>query len=466
MAITKIWAVKARVEDAIDYTTNEEKTINPKYDKEEKEEEKYLEQYDPYYNEDIPNIYNDFDTSFDYATNPEKTEEQYFVTGINCSKDIAKEEMKITKKQFNKTGGILALHLVQSFKEGEVSPKVAHEIGVKLAEEIWGDKFEVVVSTHLNTKHYHNHFIANSVSFVDGKKNYMNNTLYALIRQVSDELCKEYGLSVIEEKKTKGWKIDYTNFQKKYTNTPYYKTTKADIDKAIRQAYTYQDFEELLEKMNYTLAYRGGNLSVCRDGYKRNIRIERAFGQDYAIENLKRRILEENETRIPFIEDYRPKRYKCNYKLSHFKKTDKKYRTSLYRLYLYYRYKLNRYKKLESPQRWTPEKRKEIEQMEKYSEQAKFLSSRKIHTSEELSLYRKSLEIELKNMESEYEKIIKRRKHTMSKQEVLNRKKVLNEEVEMCKSIEARIPKMKEELRPKDKEYEERKERVQDERIR
>ena len=104
--------------------------------------------------------------------------------------------------------------------------------------------------------------------------------------------------------------------------------------------------------------------------------------------------------------------------------------------------------------------------MEKYSEQAKFLSSRKIHTSEELSLYRKSLEIELKNMESEYEKIIKRRKHTMSKQEVLNRKKVLNEEVEMCKSIEARIPKMKEELRPKDKEYEERKERVQDERIR
>ena len=345
MAVTKIWAVKCRIEDALDYTTNEEKTTNPDYDSEDKNTELKSE-YDDYYNSNDPNIYNDFDTSFDYATNPEKTEEQYFVTGINCSKDIVKEEMRITKKQYNKTNGILAFHLIQSFKEGEVSKEIAHKIGVRLAEEVFGDRFEVVVSTHLNTKCFHNHFIINSVSFADGMKYYDNHTTYAHIREVSDNLCREYGLSVIEEKKTKKTNLDYSKFQNKYTNTPYYKTTKADIDKAIRQAYTYQDFEELLEKMNYTLTYRAGKLSVCRDGYKRNIRIERAFGQDYAIENLKRRILEENETRIPFIEDYRPKRYKCNYKLSHFKKIDKKYRTSLYRLYLYYRYKLNRYKKL------------------------------------------------------------------------------------------------------------------------
>ena len=465
MAVTKIWAVKCRIEDALDYTTNEEKTTNPDYDSEDKNTELKSE-YDDYYNSNDPNIYNDFDTSFDYATNPEKTEEQYFVTGINCSKDIAKEEMRITKKQYNKTNGILAFHLIQSFKEGEVSKEIAHKIGVRLAEEVFGDRFEVVVSTHLNTKCFHNHFIINSVSFADGMKYYDNHTTYAHIREVSDNLCREYGLSVIEEKKTKKTNLDYSKFQNKYTNTPYYKTTKADIDKAIRQAYTYQDFEELLEKMNYTLTYRAGKLSVCRDGYKRNIRIERAFGQDYAIENLKRRILEENETRIPFIEDYRPKRYKCNYKLSHFKKIDKKYRTSLYRLYLYYRYKLNRYKKLESTQRWTPEKRKEIEQMEKYSEQAKFLSSKKIHTGEELSLYKKSLLLEIGNLNLEYMKVIRNGKTNLSKKEIQNRKKILDEEVEMCKSIEARIPKMKEELRPKDKEYEERKERVQDERIR
>ena len=88
MAVTKIWAVKCRIEDALDYTTNEEKTTNPDYDSEDKNTELKSE-YDDYYNSNDPNIYNDFDTSFDYATNPEKTEKQYFVTGINCSKDIA-----------------------------------------------------------------------------------------------------------------------------------------------------------------------------------------------------------------------------------------------------------------------------------------------------------------------------------------------------------------------------------------
>ena len=104
--------------------------------------------------------------------------------------------------------------------------------------------------------------------------------------------------------------------------------------------------------------------------------------------------------------------------------------------------------------------------MDKYSEQAKFLSSRKIHTSEELFLYKKSLLMEIGNLNLEYMKVIRNGKTNLSKKEILNRKKILDEEVEMCKSIEARIPKMKEELRPKDKEYEERKERVQDERIR
>ncbi|WP_178095770.1 relaxase/mobilization nuclease domain-containing protein, partial [Pseudomonas sp. Kh7] len=87
-------------------------------------------------------------------------------SALNCSVETAEEEMVLTKKRFNKTGGILGFHAFQSFKEGEVSPEIAHEIGVKLAEEMWGDRFEVVISTHLNTKHYHNHFVINSVSFL------------------------------------------------------------------------------------------------------------------------------------------------------------------------------------------------------------------------------------------------------------------------------------------------------------
>ena len=120
MAITKIWAIKCRIEDAIDYTTNEEKTLNPSYkieDNKEELKEDYESEYEKFYMEETPNIYNDFDVSFYYATNPDKTEHQHYITALNCFKETAKEEMKITKQQFGKLGGIVAFHLIQSFKE-------------------------------------------------------------------------------------------------------------------------------------------------------------------------------------------------------------------------------------------------------------------------------------------------------------------------------------------------------------
>ena len=117
--------------------------------------------------------------------------------------DTSYQEMINVKKQFFKTDGIQCFHAVQSFVKGEITPEQAHEIGMKLAEELWGDKFQVVVTTHLNTNHIHNHIVLNSVSFEDGLKYYDNHTNYAKMRHISDELCKEYGLSVIEEKATK-----------------------------------------------------------------------------------------------------------------------------------------------------------------------------------------------------------------------------------------------------------------------
>ena len=92
------------------------------------------------------------------------------ISGINCNVSNAYEEMKQVKKAFQKESGIVAFHGYQSFKEGEVTPDIAHKIGVELATEMWGDKYQVIVTTHLNTKHIHNHFVVNSVSFIDGKK--------------------------------------------------------------------------------------------------------------------------------------------------------------------------------------------------------------------------------------------------------------------------------------------------------
>ena len=142
MATTGIWKISERLDNVIKYTTDVEKTVNGAYSN------------NNYYN--LHNV-------IEYAEADYKTEKQFYVSGLNCSPETALEEMIITKKQFNKTNGILGFHAFQSFKEGEVTPEQAHAIGVKLAEEMWGDRFEVVVSTHLNTNHYHNHFVINSV---------------------------------------------------------------------------------------------------------------------------------------------------------------------------------------------------------------------------------------------------------------------------------------------------------------
>lgn len=191
IATTGIWKVEKRLDHIIDYTTNIEKTLNSEYGKE------------TYY--DLHNV-------IDYVEADFKTEKQYYVSGVNCNVETAYEEMIITKQQYNKTGGILGFHAFQSFAEGEVTPEQAHLIGLKLAEEMWGDRFEVIVSTHLNTKHYHNHFVINSVSFKDGKRYYDNRTTYARLRELSDSLCQEYGLSVLEEKPCRNSKINYANY--------------------------------------------------------------------------------------------------------------------------------------------------------------------------------------------------------------------------------------------------------------
>lgn len=138
------------------------------------------------------------DFTINYAVNGEKTEKKLYVSGINCMPDTALQEMRNTKKQFFKTTGIQCFHGVQSFVKGEVTPEQAHEIGIKLAEELWGDKFQVVVSTHLNTDNLHNHFVLNSVSFVDGKRFCNTKKDYAVMRNTSDKLCDEYGLSILK----------------------------------------------------------------------------------------------------------------------------------------------------------------------------------------------------------------------------------------------------------------------------
>ena len=263
MATVGIWSVKNNLSRVIDYVSDEKKVDEQ--------------------------TFKDLHNELEYISDDYKTEEKKYVTGINCSTINACKEMKEIKKHFQKEDGIIAFHAYQSFKEGEVTPEQAHNIGIQLAEEMWGDRFQVVVATHLNTNHIHNHFVINSVSFVDGKKYYDNRMSYAELRRLNDQICMEHNLSYLEEKKTKKG-LYYINYQDKADKIIYSKQTKSDVDMAIALANSYSEFLRILENMNYEVKERASKLSVRNLEYKRNIRIERQFGNDYSIENIKKQI--------------------------------------------------------------------------------------------------------------------------------------------------------------------------------
>ncbi len=369
MATTSLWEIHQRLDKVIDYTVNEEKT-----------------------KETTNDLYNALHNTIEYAKSDFKTEKQLYVTGINCNSKTAFKEMILTKKSFGKEKGILGYHGFQSFAEGEVTAKQAHEIGVKLAEELWGDKFEVIVSTHLNTNHYHNHFVLNSVSFIDGEKYRNDRRTYALMRKTSDDLCIEYGLSVIKEKPCGKLKIDYTKYYNSYIQkNDYYTSTKEDIDFAIKQAYSYNNFESILSKMGYTITIRANKISIARPPYKRNIRIERAFGIEYSIENIKERIMNTEIAQVPFIEKYEKRTYTGKIRNLHID------RGNLYRLYLYYCYILKVFpSKKNTRYKMTPKMREDVKKMKEISNEIKFLCKNKIKTTKELLSYKNLVQDELK----------------------------------------------------------------------
>lgn len=433
MATIGLWKVESRLDKVIKYVSNEEKTINEDFIK-------------------------DLHRVIDYTIDDYKTEEQYFVSGINCGVETAYQEMCGTKKEFSKTGGILAFHGFQSFKEGEVTPELAHEIGVKLAEELWGDRFEVIVSTHVNTNHIHNHFVINSVSFRDGKRYYDKRSTYAEIRHVSDCLCAEYGLSVLEEKPCRNSRINYANYYKGVAvRSTYHSTTKEDIDRAIAQAYDYKDFLNLMRAMNYEVINRYGKLSVKRPPYKRNIRIERSFGEEYSISNIQSRIENEHMPRTPFPEAKGVFKMFVNRPEHKNKKVG-----GIYGLFLYYCYLLGKFPKEYPNKRLPLSIRADVKKMEQISEETKLLVSQKIETYQQFLEYKNAIESRYEELMGKKELLWKKVNRSKNDNEKENIKKTIEElnmeiyslrkEVVLCDGIEERLPIIKSKVKEIDKE--------------
>ena len=398
-----------------------------------------------------------------YATSGEKTEESLFVSGINCNPNTAVKEMNLIKDKYLKNDGILAWHAYQSFKEGEVTPAEAHEIGLELANEIWGDRFQVVVATHLNTRHYHNHFVLNSVSFIDGKKYNANRNSYAEFRRLNDLICMEHGKSFLKEDKTKSG-INYLNYQNRnirYSN--YYKKAKEDLDLAIAKASNYSDFNNIMKNLGYDLTVRSGKLSIRGNDYKRNIRIERYFGKDYSIDNIKKQIM---VMYLPEGKVFYSNRKNINI-LSVLSKP--KY-NSFYSMYIRYCNLLNNYPNYVRKYPISSSIKNDINKLDSFSKQAIMLANNNIETEENFFDFLSDNVQELSNLKQYREDLWKKYKLVNEKNKIDVRKDINNVSdkikevsniVKMCEDIRLRKDEIYSNLK-----YIEDKEMINDEHIR
>ena len=376
MATTSIWSIKNNLKQSINYIINPEKTINKDYGK---NSYSYLE---------IENTENNY-----------KSEKVCYVSSINCSERNPYEDMLFTKEEYGKTNGILAFHGYQSFKEGEVTSDIAHEIGVKFAEEMFKD-FEVVVATHQNTNHIHNHFIVNSVSFKTGKKYNNNRTNLAKLRHISDSLCAEYGLSTLNED------IGYKN--------------------------TYKN-------------------KVLSDDYYRTI--EKTFGKEYSKDSISKRLYLSRQI------VFKPISQKAIFE--EYLKTNESHK-GIYGLYLYYCYLLGVFPK-KHPKQYLPYSiRKEIKKLDEYSNQIIFMKKNNIETEEDLNNFSKINYDEYKNLMDKREKLWKQYhkvKNEEDKSKILAeindiqpKIKELRKYDKYCKDIKERVKSMQDNINNFDKD--------------
>ena len=388
MAVCEIWDVRGRLDHPIDYAENPTKTANPKYTE-----------------ADLQAMVD----VMEYATNKNKTEQRFFVTGVNCDPTTARDEMMITKAGWSDTSEIVCYHGFQSFKHGEVTPEQAHEVGVKLAERMWGDRFQVIVATHLNTDCLHNHFVVNSVSFADGMHYHDNKANLRLLRQRSDELCREYALSVIEH--PSGKKKPYALYQAEKQGRPTRdNVARQAVDEAISKSFTLKDFDRQLAEMGYRINFDPNRKYWTIIGY----RVKGSLKNAKKIGGLRGLYLH-----YCYKLGILPKGRKQNYARLHYLLKD------------------------------------DLMKMEAITQETRLLCRNHIDTAEQLCSYKGSLETEMsallqkrKELYSKSRRISGEEKEAVKAEisEISGRLKVIRKEVRLCEGISARSDTLKEKL--------------------
>lgn len=447
MAVTKIWDIKGRLDSSMDYVMNPAKTENPKY------EEGYMQALG-----DV----------IAYDMNEDKTEQRFFVSGINCNTTCARRQFINVKKKFDKEDGIIAFHGYQSFPPGETTPEEAHRIGLELAEQLWGDRFQVIVSTHLNTQCLHNHFLLNSVSFKDGRKYHDCLDSYKKLREVSDRICREHGLSVIE--KPARSKTRTRLYRKEKAGMPTrYNLAKAAIDEAVAESSNVKELAIRLKEMGYDSQFnpRRKHWTVTPKGYSKPIRMS-GFGEEYTNEKILERLLE-NQSKIKSV-PFQRARPKGRQYLLITRKDRINQVGGLRGLYLKYCYQLGYLPKYrQNPNRVHYLLKEDLMRCETYAKQVRLLGKYHIETKDDLNKFLSTREADMKVFTEERAELRKKARRVLPEEKAAELKaqisvlteelKTARQEIKLCQDIGVRAGKVKEKLEQIEAEKEMKKEK-------
>ena len=412
MATTKIWDASAHVSKLLAYVANKNKTT--------------MEIQNGFDDEEMRLAAEALGLSSDHFA----TEEKKFVTGINCTPENANEVM-LTLLEGTSPSNIQCYHGYQSFKPGEVTPDVAHAIGVQLANELWGEDFPVIVATHIDKGHVHNHFCLSASGF-SGKRYHDCNATYKLMRETSDRLCREYGLSVIENpSKDRHKHIAEVHAEKKGIPTMR-DQIRADIDVVARREFTIKNFYNRMRSLGYTIERRGDFLRVKPYGYDKFFRLDK-LGKGYTEEDVEARIRNNAHNR-----QWTP--------IPYYQQTLREKPTGLYALYLHYCYLLGAIPKVipKNLEAYAAIK-EDVRRARMYSEQAKFLGKYFLDTKDDLIQHALKVRAQMDVLYKERQKLRNKMRWMKDPDEmqpireqifaISDKLKPLRKEYAMCKDI-------------------------------
>ena len=423
MATTSLWHIEGRLKDLIAYVENPEKT-----------------------RADTPNLQPLWDI-FSYVSRPEATEQGEYVSAINCLKEIALQQMILTKKQYGKENGYIAWHGYQSFKPDEVTPEQAHQIGLQTAKEMWSDKYQIIVTTHLDKDHLHNHFCFNSVSFLDGKKYNYSKTEQRKLRDVSDRICMEHGLSIIENPhKAPSRQIWLDEKSGKPTR---YNVYREDVREAINFSRRPYYMEEYLRRKGYITDFTGKHWKIRLPQYEHFTRLD-TLDKRWTPDNIQRT--------MGAYASFGNRRATINYPpqmpqalrdwFQPFQKT-----SHIYKLYLHYCYLLGVLPKNTEYKPTSPYLKEDLRKLEALSEQVRYMSKYGIETFDDLYADRDKLQGEMDRLiayrtklQNKIRRALPAEKETLreEKSKVTEQITALRKQLKLNKGIEERSLKIQE----------------------